>query len=241
MKALFYSFLLCIVVFSCKETSPSKAEKIIQACVETHGGSHYQNFDISFDFRKFHCRIAQQNEKFSYERSTSDSLGNVITDKLTNAGFERTINGKKQSLSAADEDKYREATNSIAYFVLLPYKLLDKAVHLDYLGEIEINGAKYDKIKVWFDAEGGGKDHDDVFCYWINQQTKTLDFLAYDNGGPRFRKATLRQVVDGITFQDYDNYKIRDTTLATWQYDMAFLANKAELLSRIEQTNYKAN
>ena len=114
-------------------------------------------------------------------------------------------------------------------------------VHLAHIGTIKIDNQEYDKIKVWFSAEGGGKDHEDVFCYWINQKTHTLDYLAYANGGPRFRKATKRETVNGIVFQDYENYQIPDKTIPTSDYDKVFIAGNAKLLSKIEQTHYQAN
>lgn len=242
MKYILSIFIGLSILVSCNKSekrNDPKAQAIIEACVEKHGGKSYEKFDISFDFRKFHYRITKDGDKFRYERTTTDSLKNTITDVLTDSSFVRLINGEKQTLSSKDEDKYREGTNSIAYFVMLPYKLLDKAVNLEYIGSMAIAGQNYDKIKVWFDAEGGGKDHDDVFCYWINQQTKTLDYLAYDNGGPRFRKATKRQDVSGIIFQDYENYEILDKSIKTYEYDKAFIEGKSKLLSVIEQTNYK--
>jgi hypothetical protein len=65
-----------------------------------------------------------------------------------------------------------------------------------------------------------------------------MDYLSYATGGPRFRKATKRTTAGGVVFQDYDNYEIKDTTLATREYDRIFLEGKAVLLSKIEQTNY---
>jgi hypothetical protein len=42
-----------------------------------------------------------------------------------------------------------------------------------------------------FGQDGGGKDFDDEFHYWINKQTHKIDYLAYnyqnDDGGVRFR------------------------------------------------------
>lgn len=242
MKNTVLIFIGLFILVSCNKSekrNDPKAQAIIEECVEKHGGKNYEKFDISFDFRKFHYRITKDSDKFRYERTTADSLNNIIADVLTDSSFVHTINGEKQTLSQKDEDKYREGTNSIAYFVMLPYKLLDKAVNLEYIGSMAISGQNYDKIKVWFDAEGGGKDHDDVFCYWINQKTKTLDYLAYDNGGPRFRKATKRQEVGGIIFQDYENYEILDKSIKTYEYDKAFIEGKSKLLSLIEQKNYK--
>ena len=68
----------------------------------------------------------------------------------------------------------------------------------------EVEKENYDKVKVWFDKEGGGKDFEDVYCYWFNQKTHLIDYLAYTNGGPRFRRVKNRKTVGGIVFQDYE-------------------------------------
>lgn len=236
--------LLCIVFLipfqgiAQKKTVDKKAKEIIQKCVDVHGGKKYQNMEVSFDFRQYKVKIKNNNTLFEYERTTQDSLKNTIHDVYNNAGFVRDINGQKQSLSKKDEDRFREGLNSVAYFVLLPYKLMDASVNLAHVGTIKIDNQEYDKIKVWFDVEGGGKDHEDVFCYWINSKTHTLDYLAYANGGPRFRKAVNRKTINGIVFQDYENYEILDKTIPTYEYDKAFLEGKSKLLSKIEQTNY---
>lgn len=225
---------------SAKKVIDEKAKTIVDQCIEVHGGRHYQAFDVSFDFRKFKVHLKQTGAQFSYERSMTDSLNNVYHDSLTNNAFVRKLNGKPLELSQKDTDKYREGVNSIAYFVLLPYKLSEPAVNLKYVGETTLENQKYDKIKVTFDQEGGGKDYEDEFCYWINQSTHTLDYLSYANGGPRLRKATKRQTVGGIVFQDYENYEILDKTISTTDYDKAFLEGKSKLLSKIEQSNYVA-
>ena len=224
-----------------KNLTESKSEKIIKKAVEKHGGKNYEKFDVSFDFRAFKVRLKQDGENYRFERVTQDSTNNQIKDILTNSSFERQINGEKIVLSEKDFSKYKEGINSIAYFVLLPYKLLDAAVISEYIGNEVLEGKKYNKITVKFKKEGGGKDHDDVFCYWFNEETNTMDFLAYDNGGPRFRKALNRKEVGGIIFQDYENYEILDKNIPTTEYDKAFKNGKAKLLSKIEQTNYLDN
>jgi hypothetical protein len=239
--ACIFIFLGLFVACNPQKTEDEKAKKIVAQCIEAHGGKNYQSFDVSFDFRKFKVRLKQAGTQFSYERTTADSLNNVYYDILTNESFVRKRNDTIQVLSQKEADKYREGTNAVAYFVLLPYKLSEPAVNLKYVGETTIENQKYDKIKVTFDQEGGGKDHEDEFCYWINQSTHTLDFLSYANGGPRFRKAFKRDTVGGIVFQDYENYEILDKTLSTTDYDKAFLEGKSKLLSKIEQNNYVAN
>ncbi|MFZ1749783.1 MAG: DUF6503 family protein [Saprospiraceae bacterium] len=218
-----------------------KSEAIIQSCVEAHGGKAYKNVNISFDFRKYRFSILQTNKRYKYQRSYTDSLNNTILDILDNGDFRHLVNGKIASQTQKQKDRDLEGVNSVAYFVLLPFKLTDQAVRSKYLGTITIDGNDYDKILIWFDREGGGKDHEDVFCYWIHSQYHTLDYLAYANGGPRFRKATRRENIKGVVFQNYENYEILDKSIETSEYDAAFLSGKSTLLSIIEQSNYIVN
>jgi hypothetical protein len=231
---------LVLIAISCndKRRGDEKAIQIVEKSIEEHGGKNYQDMDVSFDFRQFRVHLKQKGGVFLYERTSKDSANNEIHDILTNKSFTREVNGKKQDLTQKETDKYKEGLNAIAYFALLPYKLSEPAVRLKYLGETTIENKKYDKIGVSFEAAGGGKDHQDEFCYWINQSSHTMDFLSYASGGPRFRKAIKRERVDGVVFQDYENYEVPDSTLATFNYDKAFTAGSVKLLSKIEQQNY---
>ena len=224
-----------------QKANDKDAKKIIAACIDAHGGKNYQHLNISFDFRQYKVKIKNEGSIFEYSRTTQDSLKNTVSDILNNAGFSREINGKKQTLSNLDINKFRDAINAIAYFALLPFKLTDESVNAQYVGTIKIEDQVYDKVKIWFNQEGGGRDFTDVFCYWINQKTRMIDFLSYTNGGPRFRKATHREKINGIIVQDYENYEILDTTISPTEYDTAYISGKFKFLSKIEQTNYKVN
>lgn len=236
MKKLLLFLIFVLSLAACKDKA-DKAHEIVEKSIEVHGGKKYENFTAEFDFRKFHLKLMHENGRFQYERISKDSARNDIWDIINNDGFMRLINGNQVQLSEKDVTKYTNAVNSVAYFVLLPYKLQDKAVNLEYIGETILENKKYDKIKVWFSKEGGGKDFEDIYCYWFNQETHTLDYIAYANGGPRFRRVKSRQTIGGIVFQDYENFAITDTTLQTSEYDKAFLAGKDSLLSLIEQKN----
>ena len=235
--------VLVLIAFSCSHKRPRdvKAIHIVEQCIEEHGGKNYRDMDVSFDFRQFRVHLKQKGGILLYERTSKDSLNNEIHDVLTNDSFIREVNGKKQDLTQKDSDKYNEGLNAIAYFALLPYKLSEPAVILKYLGETTIENKKYDKIGVSFEASGGGKDHQDEFCYWINQDTHTMDYLSYASGGPRFRKAIKRERVNGVVFQDYENYEVPDSTLATFNYDKTFTSGNVKLLSKIEHNNYTSN
>ncbi|GAB2595005.1 DUF6503 family protein [Spirosoma areae] len=235
--ALFLCFSLLAVIACQPKNNP---RKIIDEAINAHGGDAYQNKRIEFDFRQFHLVLEQQDGRFRYTRTHRDSTGTRIEEVLTNDGLTRTLNGQRQALDTTQTKKYSEAVNAVAYFALLPHKLADPAVLADYIGESRIEGQTYDKIRVQFRAEDGGNDHGDTFFYWFNQQSHTMDYLAYSEGGPRFRKAINPQIIGGIRFQDYINYKgdPNDTTSVS-NYDRRYEAHQLPELSRIEQKNIR--
>jgi len=231
-------FLFGVLMTACRPANDART--ILEKSVEAHGGDRYARSRIEFDFRKYHLVLENKDGRFRYERSYQDTTGAAVREVLTNDGLTRTLNGKQQTLDTAAYRRYTEGVNSVAYFVLLPYKLTDPAVVAEHAGERQIDGQTYHRIRVSFRPEGGGKDYKDVFFYWINQQTHTMDYLAYSEGGPRFRKAVNPQVVGGIRFQDYVNYKgENEDTTSVGEYDLRYQRGQLPILSRIEQRNIR--
>ncbi|NRS88002.1 hypothetical protein HNQ02_000912 [Flavobacterium sp. 7E] len=188
----------------------TKADSIINTAIKAHGGDLYAKADYSFTFRdkKYRFKNDGNNYEYSSEVQKGDSL---IKDVMINSDFTRYINSQKQNLTAEDAGKYGESLNSVIYFATLPHKLQDASVHKKYVEETTIKGKKYDVIEVTFGQDGGGKDFDDQYHYWINKETHLMDYFAYNyqvnEGGVRFRAAFNTRVVDGVTFQDYINYE----------------------------------
>lgn len=188
----------------------SKADSIVNQAIVAHGGELYSKANYSFVFRDKKYRFKNDGSNFEYssEVQKGDSL---IKDVMINNEFKRYINTKQQTLSKEDAGKYGESLNSVIYFATLPHKLQDASVNKKFIEETTIKGKQYDVIEVTFGQDGGGKDFDDQFHYWINKQTHKIDYLAYNyltnDGGVRFRAALNTRVVDGITFQDYINYE----------------------------------
>ncbi len=241
MKELYWSLPVCltIIFFGCN--NPPCAQEITDKLIQNAGGDLYLKSDIEFDFRKIHYRAFRDDGKYSFERTIEDSVGR-IHDVLNNDEFYRKINGQRVEVIDTMAVKYARSVNSVIYFALLPYSLNDAAVNKILLDEVEIKGKKYFKIKITFNQEGGGEDFNDIFVYWVNQETYHFDYMAYlyyvDGGGMRFREAYNPRFVEGIRFVDYINYKPKEGIEAPIEdFDKLWLEGKMEELSRIENIN----
>ncbi|NHF60897.1 hypothetical protein FK220_016210 [Flavobacteriaceae bacterium TP-CH-4] len=191
-------------------TKKNRADILTQETISAHGGELYDKAHYAFTFRN--KRYTFRNDKGRYIYTVkSVKNGDEIYDTLENGRLTRRIDNNIISLSEKDVAKYSEALNSVIYFATLPHKLADPAVNRTYLGTTTIKNNPYDILGITFQEEGGGKDFDDEFHYWINQDTKTVDYLAYsystNDGGVRFRAAYNPRNIDGIRFQDYINYE----------------------------------
>jgi hypothetical protein len=169
-----------------------------------------------------------------------DSVG-AYHDIMTNNGFQRLLNNEEVNLTEEWKGRYSNSINSVVYFAYLPFGLNDKAVNKKLIGEEEIKGNRYHKIKVTFNQEGGGEDFEDVFVFWINKNDYRMDYFAYyfvsDGGGIRFREGVNSREKGGLIFSDYINYEgpagINDIAgLAE-----LFKSNKLEKLSKIRLEN----
>jgi len=240
MKNYLFSLLLPTTLISC-DSKLSDPQAIVDKTIEVSGGAKYQKSVVEFDFRDRHYIARRDGGAFSYERIFEDTTG-TVHDYVTNNGFRREINGEEVVVPDSMATKYTSSTNSVNYFALLPYGLNDPAVNKTFLGETEIEGKQYYKIKVTFSADGGGEDFEDEFLYWINQETFTMDYLAYsfeesDEVSFRFRVGYNPRIVNGIRVQDYVNYKPENNTLKVDQAEELYKAGKLIELSRIETEN----
>jgi len=192
------------------ENTSAKGQKILAKTIKAHGGKKYDQSGYEFVFRKKTFTFYNNYKDFRYT-STLNKDGKTIVDELNNFEFLRKENGSLADLTEKQVSGYSNSLNSVIYFATLPNKLKDPSVNVKYKGTASAKGKQYEVLEITFDQEGGGKDHDDVFHYWINSKTNYIDYLAYNystgKGGVRFRAAFNPRTVDGIRFQDYINYK----------------------------------
>lgn len=221
-----------------KTAIPFTAEEVIEASVDFHGGAAYDTADIHFVFRDKSYHGSWNNGAYIFSRMFEEK-GHSFNDVLTNETFERMIDGQAAAVADTMVPKYSSSVNSVWYFAMLPYRLLDPAVQLEELGETTIRGKVYRKIEVTFAAEGGGEDFEDVFVYWFDKSDHSMDYLAYsyaeDHGiGLRFREAYNPRRIGGILWQDYVNYKADPAVYEVQGLDAAFATGHLDTLSMIE-------
>ncbi len=231
-------FFLLIFIIGCTKSSPDPQE-IIDRTLMASGSNLLNNAKIEFEFRDREYGLEQNGGSFKMVRLWKDSLG-IIRDEVTNDGFIREVNGSKTEVIDSMAFKYTNSINSVLYFALLPFRLNDEAVIKEYLGEEEVRGKIYQKVKITFKQEGGGKDFDDIFIYWINKKNSLIDYLAYsyktEGGGMRFREAINTRVINGVRIADYVNYKPK-VKIDLSSMASSFENNELEELSRIELDN----
>lgn len=239
MRTLYLS-ILTLLLFACDQPVPT-AQAIVDEAIKRAGGDRYEHSEITFDFREHSYKIKRNGGLYEFTRITYLSPDSVLKDVMQNYGFKRLINDSMISVPDSMAQKYKNSINSVVYFFSLPYGLNDRAVNKEYIGKSTIEETTYYKIKVWFDEEGGGQDHQDIFYYWIHPDKFTIDYLAYsyesDGGGLRFRKATEPRMISGIWVVDYLNYAPGETPVDLDTIEQAFDQGKLQLLSHIENFN----
>ena len=222
-----------------------QAQRLVDEMIAYHGGAAYPQSNISFTFRGRAYTALKGEAGFLYTREYVDKEGRSISDKLTDEGFLRKIEGEETALSAKDSAKYANSLNSVVYFAYLPYGLNDPAVNKEYIGQSTLNEKTLDKVKVTFQQEGGGKDFDDTYVYWLDAETHQLIYLAYefhvDDGGLRFRVANNMRRVGEIMFADYTNYKAKLGQFSVFELDKAFEEGELDSLSEIRLENVEVN
>lgn len=221
----------------------NQANQVILQSINAHGFGDLDDASLQFTFRQRGYSYWKKEGRFVYERIQQDSVLNEIVDRLDNDGLRRYRNDTIVVLSSKDSAAYASSVNSVIYFAFLPYFLKDPAVQTSYLGVQKIDGKEYHKIKVGFHADGGGKDFEDEFVYWMDKESYLLDYLAYnyltDGGGARFRKVTSRVQVGSYFINQYDNFKPVPATMEVEKFDELYEARKLQYLSSIVLEDFK--
>jgi len=235
------TFFLFLMLLSCgQKTQKNPADAVVDKAIARVGGNVLDNATITFDFRDTHYKAQRENGKYALTRCSDNACEDTV-DVVNNNGFERTINGKSINLADSTAEKYGNSVNSVHYFSVLPYGLNNSSVMKKVVDTVRIKDKSYYEVKVTFSEQGGGKDYEDNYMYWINTEDFTVDYLAYNyrvnEGGTRFREAYNPREIEGVRVVDYRNYKPRQQYPPLGSLDSLFMNERLELLSRIDLKN----
>ena len=234
--------LLFFILVSCSNSSHISTSQIINKSIKAHGWDQ-DDFSIVFDFRDYQYELKRKNKFYSFQRTTKKE-GNVVKDLMSSKKkLKRFINDKSVELSDSMTNVFSNSLNSVMYFFQLPRPLKDQAVITKYLGLAKIFNEKYWTIKVTFKENGGGKDYQDEFRYWININNGQIDYLAYnyltEGGGTRFRQSVNKQLNQGFIFQDYINFKPNVKFVSLDSLPILFEAGNLIKVSNIKNKNIR--
>ncbi len=205
------SLLLFLFTFlGCSTATRDLATDWIEKANIAHGTTVLDHASFRFTFREYTYGLTHRKYNKLYSRTKYTPAGHITDTFYNGRDFKRWINQKPVEVSDSLQKLYSESINSVLYFIQLPRVLKDAAAQARYLGEEDLLGEPYVRLKVTFQQAGGGEDYQDEYRYWIHQKTHLIDFLAYrfysGKGGTRFRKVSHRKRVNGMIFQDYENF-----------------------------------
>lgn len=242
MRCFVLLFAVCLLV-SCQENednvTPEERQKIteiIEKTIVNSGGENYKRATIVFKFRDHIYKSRRGRGEFYFEKKSLGSA-DTIRDVVSNTGFKRFINDSLVEVPDSMVVQYSTDVNTVHYFAHLPYGLDDPALKKDLVGDAMINGEPYFQLKMTYQHDVGGANHDE-FMFWIHKEDFTLDYLAYkfseEEGGIRFRAAFDPVVINGIRFTDYKNYTIDNFKTDLKDLDELYQAGKLKMISTIE-------
>lgn len=228
-----------LLIFSCEQSKEElTADEVVIKAIESHGGDLYNNMMVEFDFRNRHFKAKVKDGEYVYERTFQSEEG-WVTDVYENKKFKRMVGKKEIELKGDVRQTYQNATNSVIYFALLPFHLDDPIINRQLMRSVKIKNEPYYKVEITF-GEGGGENFENAYVYWIHKENFTIDYFAYsfnaNGGGVRFREVSDVKIVEGIRFQNYNNYTIYEDYPAH-ELDYAFEMDQLELVSKIELQN----
>ena len=231
--------ILILVAISCQTKNSSlTAETVVDRAITFSGKAKLNNYNLEFEFRDYFYESTPTCDGFKLKRISKTK---PIEDVVYKGELTRYFQDSVVVLADTTAFNYFESVNSVHYFTQLPLRLKDKAVNLKKLGTEDIDGKTYHKVEVKFSENGGGVDFEDVYIYWFDLEDYSMDYLAYsflvNGGGTRFRKAINRREVQGIVFQDYENYKPKQKTKNVDSLGLFYNQGRLELLSTIENKN----
>ncbi len=240
IKTFFPLFLFFTI--SCSNDKKISSNDIIEKSISVYGWDQ-KAYSIVFDFREHQYKLIRKPLFYSYQRSKVKN-GKSVLDVMTSKNqLQRYQDNIPIKLKDSIKNLYSNSLNSVMYFFQLPGPLKDNAVVSEFIGTTKILDKNYWTLRVGFKKFEGGKDFQDEYRYWIDQDNYQITFFAYnyltDGGGVRFREAKNIRKINGFLFQDYNNYKPKNKATELDSLPKLYEKDSLLLVSEIKNKNIK--
>lgn len=164
------------------EKRDPKAVELAQGVLEAMGGEEAWQATRFIRFNFFGFRLHHWDRHTGHHRlegKTREGDSYLVLHNINTREGQVWVNGEE----AAGEDKAKWLERAYgawvndAYWLVMPYKLLDPGVNLAYDGSEELDGATFDKLKLTF--EGVGLTPGDTYWAYISRESGLMERWAY--------------------------------------------------------------
>lgn len=165
-----------------REASDPRAIELAERTLAAMGGSEAWAATRFLRFNFFGIRLHHWDRysgRHRYEGKTRDGDAFLVLHNVQTREGKAYVNGELQQGESHDEwlQKAYSAWINDTYWLIMPYKLMDPGVRLQYEGEETFDGKVYDKVLLTFDAVG--LTPGDKYWAYLNRDTGLMDRWAY--------------------------------------------------------------
>ena len=160
----------------------AKSVELAERMLEAMGGEQAWQDTRFVRFNFFGARLHHWDRhtgRHRLEGKTRDGDEYLLLHNVNTREGTAVVNG--EVLDGEDKASWLERAYGMwindTYWLVMPYKLMDPGVSLEYDGEEEIDGTTFDKVKLTFDKVG--LTPGDTYWAYINRATGLMERWAY--------------------------------------------------------------
>lgn len=165
-------------------------KNILEAVEAAHGGWNHlrskNDVEYHYEYTVPEGKADISTERYIFDSETS--FGHYTRHQINTMPNDDGIvihlfDGEKTTLTLDGNTVENEQTISVSQFVrranyfwfVMHYKLNDPGTIAKYLGKEVYNGIDYTKLEITYDAKVTGKEKNDIYILYVNQETQLID------------------------------------------------------------------